>query len=870
MLLQKRIFEWSKDLPAWQRDLLRRLTGGPLNEAAQREVLEILAGIGDAVEPIQLELRDLPSDEGEHGLVELRAVRDLSNINCLAPQQTLRFKPGLNAVFGDNGSGKSGYGRLIRRVTRSGEPEEILRDVFDPGSAVGRQTAVFDIAVDGIERPVTVDLGADPERVLSAMSAFDASRARLFLAKPNVIEHVPRPLRLLRTLVQAQDVLADVLREHAQQHRAGLTSLPEIDLQTRAGKALAGLRDDTNPTELIAQMTLSDPEKLKLEELEKAVAAIRADQGKQLESAARTQATNVRSAARALAHADAQLPVTAAGELAELYSRLEDVRAAERTLAERAFADQRFAATGQGPWQEMWFAAERFAKTSNVDFPDASEDGACPLCQQDLDAQANERMQSFQEFVSSNLRQQTIDLEDLLKARIESLPDLKHLRATTVAELRGAPEALVGVAAESLSTLDTRAVAAHNAAAGKPAEQGELELRLEELHTYANAQEALAERHAGVRDEQAQREAMSELAELRARVALVDAAQAITEHVGGLRAIAGVESMVAKLNTQRITMKLRELQEAIITERVRKAVHEEVSELDPVASRIEIKGQASKGETVIHLKFKEPCRAKVGNVLSDGEQRALCLAFFLAEIAVSEERSSIVLDDPVSSLDHDRRAYLAQRLVEESKRRQVIIFTHDMAFLHMLREAATDAEIELHGQTLQRAFHEVGVVASELPIKMDGSAKQLTALRHRLRAELAPLHKRQDPSYEQKANLWMVDLRKAYDQVIEETVLNNTVRRFSSFVQVRKLHGVKWTPEIAKRIDKAMRKASPKAHHEPLALHPGPHTPTSLRAMLDELTSLYDEIRGKPEEPAEMPSASAALEHAIRATQSQT
>jgi hypothetical protein len=44
MLLQKRIFEWSKGPPAWQTDLLRRLTAGLLDAAQQREVLEILAG----------------------------------------------------------------------------------------------------------------------------------------------------------------------------------------------------------------------------------------------------------------------------------------------------------------------------------------------------------------------------------------------------------------------------------------------------------------------------------------------------------------------------------------------------------------------------------------------------------------------------------------------------------------------------------------------------------------------------------------------------------------------------------------------------------------------------------------------------------
>src|SRR5436305_10008697 len=103
MLLQKRIYEWSKTLPPWQRDLLRRLTAGPLDEAGQLEVLKVLANTPDAAVPVPLELHDLPADQGEHGRVELRGIRDLCNINCLAPAQTLRFKPGLNAVFGDNG-----------------------------------------------------------------------------------------------------------------------------------------------------------------------------------------------------------------------------------------------------------------------------------------------------------------------------------------------------------------------------------------------------------------------------------------------------------------------------------------------------------------------------------------------------------------------------------------------------------------------------------------------------------------------------------------------------------------------------------------------------------------------------------------------
>jgi len=853
MLLQKRIFEWSKGLAPWQRDLLRRLTAGPLDEAQQREVLEILAGAPAAPTPLPLALDDLPADEGEQGRVELTAIRNLSNINCLAPGQTLSFQPGLNAVFGNNGSGKSGYGRLLRRVTRSGEPEEILRNVFDPGAATGPQTADFEIAVDDHERTLTVDLSVDPDRALSAISAFDASRARLFLAKPNVIEHVPRPLRLMRALVLAQDQLSGILRERAQQRRGALPALPAISPDTPAARALAEIDSRTDAADLVRQMTLGDAEQAKLGELEQAAAAIRADQSKRLEDTAKAQATNARSAAQRLIDADKRLGAGAAAELADLRKRLEDANAAERTLADRAFADQRFQATGQGPWREMWFAAERFAQASGTIFPDSDGSGGCPLCQQDLDPTARERLLRFQEFVSSDLRRQAIDLQDQLKARIDALPDLDSLRAMVHAELRGAPQPVIDTTNRIVALLQGRATAARHAAAGEPWQPCEHAVTVDPLIAHADAQDTLAERHAHMRDEQTQRKIMRELDELRARTALVAAQETIAEHVRGLESIARIEQALAMLNTQRITLKLRELQEAAITERIRTAIGEEIRELDPVASRIEIAGKANKGETVIQLKLKEPCRAKVGNVLSDGEQRALSLAFFLAEVAVSDERSTIVLDDPVSSLDHQRREYLAARLAQESKRRQVIVFTHDMAFIHLLQEAADEAGVQLHGQTLRRAFHRAGTVAFEFPTKLLGPAKRLRALRHRLRAELSPKHKHEDPQYEQLADAWLTDLRKAYDQIIEDTVLAGTVRRFSSHVRVRRLHEVKWTPQIATRIDKAMRKASPKAHHESLALHPEPLGPADLSRMLDELESLYGEIAGNSSDlPAEV------------------
>ena len=87
--------------------------------------------------------------------------------------------------------------------------------------------------------------------------------------------------------------------------------------------------------------------------------------------------------------------------------------------------------------------------------------------------------------------------------------------------------------------------------------------------------------------------------------------------------------------------------------------------------------------------------AKVpSDILSEGEQRALALAGFLTEVALTDGSGPIVVDDPVSSLDRDRGRRVAERLADEATRRQVVVFTHDIIFFNELCLAAEGRGIE--------------------------------------------------------------------------------------------------------------------------------------------------------------------------------
>jgi ABC-type dipeptide/oligopeptide/nickel transport system ATPase subunit len=855
VFLQKRILDWSRSLPDWQRGLMRVLCDGPLDEAGRAKVLAALLGEPGARPLPPLELADLPADEGDYGTVELREIRNLRNVNRLAEDQSLRFGPGLNVVFGENGAGKSGYGRLCRRVFRSAEPGEVLHDVFDPGKAAAPQTAEFVLSVDGEKQEVEVDLDAEAPRLLSAMTAFDAGCAEFCITKQNTIEHTPRPLRLLKELAEAQDQLAEELAGQISERREALPELPDAEDGSEAAALLARVEaGEATKQEVESFARLSEAELTELHELEKAAATIAADESLVLETAARKRAGAVKWLVTEIRDAWNRLDDEALAEMAELRSRLARASAAVDQVAADAFADQPQPGTGGDAWREMWEAARRFVEAEGGSFPDEDDDATCPLCQQDLEAVARERMTRFEAFVSGELREQVGRVELALQEHLETLPDLKQIIHLAEVAVATAGEQLQEPADAALEALVDRLAIATDQAEISPKPN----LDLSALRDYVAVQIAKAEGFAVLRDDEERARIQRRLRELHARQEIGEALADVLVHLDGLETIAVREEARKQLSTGAISHRIREMSKLAITTRLEQALEREIAELDPIADQVELKASASKGKPAVQFKLRGEGRERVAKVLSTGEQTALATAFFLAELQVSNERSTIVLDDPVSSLDHQRREHVATRLVEEAGKRQVVVFTHDLVFVYYLQEKAAELGVELHGQALERVFHSVGVVDPNLPWEVKSPMERAKALRGELKGRLKSLHKSNDPRYPQEAQRWKLELRKGYERMIEVYVLGGTIERQARNIRVRNLHKVRWSAELALEIDAAVKELSGGAHQEPLGQHPTAPTPAKLESLLEKFAALC--AKTKPLAPSKQDKAKPVAE----------
>lgn len=253
---------------------------------------------------------------------------------------------------------------------------------------------------------------------------------------------------------------------------------------------------------------------------------------------------------------------------------------------------------------------------------------------------------------------------------------------------------------------------------------------------------------------------------------------------------AKLEACRVDLNPRALSAKSKDIAGKIITESLRKALDEEFAKLGIGHIKTKLKERVDRGTVKFTLLLDLPATRKIEHVLSEGEQRAVSLGAFLAELKLSEHRGGIIFDDPVSSLDHVRRRLVAKRLVEEASARQVIVLTHDISFLSELVDSiAEEKHIPHIVHHLEWVGDAAGVIKQGLPWDKTGYKERVNQLLGRVKKmEPWPLYPGEELTRD--VRLMYSDIRATVERVVEDVVLNGIVTRFSDMVGVGNLHKV--------------------------------------------------------------------------------
>src|SRR5690606_36580776 len=113
----------------------------------------------------------------------------------------------------------------------------------------------------------------------------------------------------------------------------------------------------------------------------------------------------------------------------------------------------------------------------------------------------------------------------------------------------------------------------------------------------------------------------------------------------------------SKCSTRSVTALSNELAQQYVSQQLKDGFKAVLTNLGFKNIKIEAESKGAKGKQYHFLRLDEHDAQHVSlkDVLSEGEHRCIALATFLSELSLPSHRSSVVFDDPVSSLDHKWR-----------------------------------------------------------------------------------------------------------------------------------------------------------------------------------------------------------------------
>ncbi len=225
----REVVDWIRERYAkpWQRDALRRVVQQPAVQATDiAELTEMVRGAAGLPTSQQVAPRDLELPPGAPGVgaqprvgapVALASMHSLKDVNALATGQTIKFAlEGLTVVYGENGAGKTGYSRVLRRACRQWrekDVEGIRPNVRTPSPGVPEAT--FDVAVGDQRRSVTWRQGAKAPAELAGLAVFDTRCVPAIIAEENAVTYQPEELRLMTCSRRSRGRWAGRLRAFA-------------------------------------------------------------------------------------------------------------------------------------------------------------------------------------------------------------------------------------------------------------------------------------------------------------------------------------------------------------------------------------------------------------------------------------------------------------------------------------------------------------------------------------------------------------------------------------------------------------------------------------------------------------------------------
>lgn len=672
--------KWANGQDGWVRSIVRSVlsTGRALTSDDLDVVYALFRqekGLDERTLPTEPGLTAEVLEEDAELPLAITKLSEVTGVNAIVTGSVIEPHAGMTILFGENGTGKTGYARIFKALAGSRTADAILGDIATSEDMSPSAKVEYTVGADGKEFVWTGEHGQAP---FTRMSIFDSPAVHFHVDDDLEYVYVPTVLALFNHVNTAIKGVQERISQSIGNLSSGSTTLlSRFPRDSTIYPLVETLGASTDLGDLNARADRGPDFDQRVDVLRRAVAALEA-------GTLTAQITERQRAERVLRQA--ALAITTLGSLDvqalnTQIQQLDELRADYRGFRTELFAAADLPADPEDTWDAFVSSGDRYrVHLESLGVHDAER---CLYCRQPLADPAKALIAKYGEYLTDKISSDIAAVEQSIKGATAPILAIQlneinafideyegrvdrpsffaaisgiRATATAVAEAIRASSLIDDSSMASVSTLTSEVSAAH---VSMEAEIANLTAQAE------NRADALQEKS-------------RELVELTAAGELAKSwttIQTQVEHAkesDKLRVLAGKFSSLGRS----VTELAKAASDQLINQSFDKLFAEECNALRAPELQVEFVGRQGRAQRRKTLAGQH----KPSKILSEGEQKVLALADFLAEARLAGITAPVIFDDPVSSLDHRRINEVARRMANLAEHNQVIVFTHDVFF----------------------------------------------------------------------------------------------------------------------------------------------------------------------------------------------